>query len=136
MFHFMTITRALADENRVRILAALRERDLCVCQVTGLLDLAPSTTSKHLNILRQARLIEGTRRGKWVYYRAVDPMTASKPVREALRFVFDGLKDSPELKADEERLHKILAAGLDVCGIEEHSPFIHSLAPDVEETQA
>ena len=69
MFDFPTTCRALADENRIRILMALRGRQLCVCQVTAFLDLAPSTTSKHLSILRQARLIESNKQGRWVYYR-------------------------------------------------------------------
>ena len=40
MFDFLTTCRALADENRIRILMALRGRQLCVCQVTAFLDLA------------------------------------------------------------------------------------------------
>lgn len=140
MFHFMTVVRALTDENRVRILAALRGRELCVCQVTGLLDLAPSTTSKHLSVLRQARLIESRRRGKWVYYRTAESQAAPPHVREALHFVFESLKDSPELAADRQRLQLILqaadCAGCDTEAAEErHSPFIHSLVPDAEEPQ-
>ncbi len=72
MFDFMTIVRALADDSRVRILMALRRRELCVCQVTGLLDLAPSSTSRHLSILRQAKLITSRKKGKWVYYSLPD----------------------------------------------------------------
>lgn len=137
MFHFMTVVRALTDENRIRILAALRGRELCVCQVTGLLDLAPSTTSKHLSILRQARLIEGRRRGKWVHYRTADSDSAPIYVREALHFVFESLQNSPEFAADEQRLKLILQSGDCAEELEEerHSPFIHSLVPDAEETQ-
>lgn len=62
MFDFLTTCRALADENRIRILMALRGRQLCVCQVTAFLDLAPSTTSKHLSILRQAASSKATNR--------------------------------------------------------------------------
>ena len=39
MFDFLTITKALTDENRLRILMALRDREKCVCHLTGLLDL-------------------------------------------------------------------------------------------------
>lgn len=46
--------KALADENRLRILCALREGELCVCEVIALLELAPSTVSKHLSVLRAA----------------------------------------------------------------------------------
>ena len=46
MFSFMAITRALSDQNRVRTLMALRDLELCVCQIIELLELAPSTVSK------------------------------------------------------------------------------------------
>jgi DNA-binding transcriptional ArsR family regulator len=45
---FMALTKALADENRIRIFLALKDQELCVCQITELMGLAPSTTSKHL----------------------------------------------------------------------------------------
>jgi DNA-binding transcriptional ArsR family regulator len=63
------VLHALADENRLRALAALRRGELCVCQLIALLDLAPSTVSKHLSILRSARLVDGRKDGRWMYYR-------------------------------------------------------------------
>jgi len=54
MREFMKVTKALADPNRVRMLLALREQELCACQITELFGLAPSTMSKHLSILYQA----------------------------------------------------------------------------------
>ena len=65
----LAITRALADENRVRALLVLDGRELCVCQLIEFLGLAPSTVSKHMTILRQARLIEGRKKGRWMNYR-------------------------------------------------------------------
>ncbi len=55
MWDFMSITKALADENRVRMLLALQKQELCVCQIIELVKLAPSTVSKHMSILRAAR---------------------------------------------------------------------------------
>ncbi len=57
MREFMNLSKALADANRVRIVLALRGRELCGCQLTELFGLAPSTMSKHLAILYQARLV-------------------------------------------------------------------------------
>ena len=68
MREFMNITKALADENRVRTLLALRKGELCVCQITELFGLAPSTVSKHLSILFQAGLVESRKEGRWIYY--------------------------------------------------------------------
>lgn len=107
MLDFLNITRALSDENRIRILLALREQDLCVCQVTAFLDLAPSTTSKHLSLLRQARLIESRKRGKWVYYHlAAD--SASPLVKSALAWAVENLTDDHVILKDRERMKKIL----------------------------
>ena len=69
MREFMNITKALADETRVRMLMALRGGELCVCQITELFGLAPSTVSKHLSILFQAGLVESRKADRWVYYR-------------------------------------------------------------------
>ena len=70
MFQFMTLTKAMADENRVRILMALRTVDeLCVCHINELLGLAPSTVSKHLFLLRNSRLLTARKEGRWIYYR-------------------------------------------------------------------
>ncbi len=66
---FMAVVKALGDENRVRVLMALRARELCVCEIIELLGLAPSTVSKHLSILFQAGLVESRKEGRWVYYR-------------------------------------------------------------------
>ena len=70
MREIMTIVKALADENRVRALMALRAGELCVCQIIELLQLAPSTVSKHMTVLKQARLVESRKQGRWTYYQA------------------------------------------------------------------
>ena len=64
--------KALGDENRLRIFMMLRHGELCVCQIIEMLELAPSTVSKHLSILKQARLIESRKNGRWIYYRLAD----------------------------------------------------------------
>ena len=63
MREFMKITKALADENRVRALLALRRGELCVCQITELFGLTASTVSKQLSILYQAGLVDS--RWRW-----------------------------------------------------------------------
>lgn len=136
MFDFMTTARALADENRIRILMALREREMCVCQVTGFLDLSPSTTSKHLSILRQARLIASRKKGKWVYYRLADDPSSSGMVREALAWVSSSVGDSPLIREDASRIEAILERerqlrdGMDTDADNFHSLEIHSLSDE------
>ena len=107
MREFMAITKALSDLSRVRILLALRCRELCVCQITELFGFAPSTMSKHLSILHQGGLIASRKEERWVYYRLPDE-TAPVKVREALDWVEKSLGKSGEAIADAKRLKAIL----------------------------
>lgn len=72
MRKILNITKALADENRVRALMMLQNGEMCVCNIIDMLNLAPSTVSKHMSILKQAELVETRREGKWTYYRLAD----------------------------------------------------------------
>src|SRR5438874_5530757 len=103
----MNITRALADEKRVRTLLALRSGELCVCQITELFGLAPSTVSKHLSVLYQARLVESRKDGRWIYYK-LPRNGAPSAVREALRWVKGALANDPRVVADSRKLKRIL----------------------------
>jgi len=107
MREFMAITRALSDPSRVRILLALRRRELCVCQITELFGFAPSTMSKHLSILHQAGLIRSRKTERWVYYRLPD-RSVPVAVREALDWVRKSLAKSDEVKTDARKLKQIL----------------------------
>src|SRR6266568_7024642 len=99
----MNITKALADENRVRALLALRGGELCVCQITELFGLAPSTISKHLSILYQAGLVESRKEGRWIYYQ-LPANGAPTVVREALNWINRGLADDPQAQEDHKQL--------------------------------
>ncbi len=68
MKEFTKIFKALSDPNRVRILKLLQQKSLCVCEITGILDISTSTVSAHLAILRDAGFISDTKDGKWVNY--------------------------------------------------------------------
>jgi ArsR family transcriptional regulator, arsenate/arsenite/antimonite-responsive transcriptional repressor len=111
MREFMAITKALSDPGRVRILLALRRRELCVCQITELLGFAPSTMSKHLSILHHAGLIQSRKTERWVHYRLPDkPVPAA--VRQALDWVRKSLAKTDAANADIRRLDKILEMNL------------------------
>jgi ArsR family transcriptional regulator, arsenate/arsenite/antimonite-responsive transcriptional repressor len=69
---FETVAKAVADPSRVRILKLLEGGQLCVCQITAVLELAPATVSKHLTALKIAGLVQQRREGKWVYYRLAE----------------------------------------------------------------
>jgi ArsR family transcriptional regulator len=64
--------KALADPTRVAIINRLAATDcVCVCDFVAALDLSQPTISHHLKVLRDAGLVEASRRGTWAYYRLV-----------------------------------------------------------------
>ena len=66
--------KAMGDPVRLRLLSLIASHDggeACVCELTGVFDLTGPTISHHLKVLREAGLINGERRGTWVYYRVV-----------------------------------------------------------------
>ena len=76
----IVVLKAMGHPVRLRVLAMLRGGELCVCQMTALLDLATSTVSAHLSDLKKAGLVSERKDGRWVFYRLVDeeaPILAS-----------------------------------------------------------
>lgn len=104
----MAVARALSDENRVRMLLALRAGELCVCQITELFGLAPSTTSKHLSLLYDAQLVDSRKSGRWMYYKLPNS-AAPAGVREAVRWAEKTLREDPRVAEDARRLKEIIA---------------------------
>lgn len=107
MRRFLNITRALADESRVRALLALRAGELCVCQLIDLLELAPSTVSRHMSLLVQAELVVGRREGRWRYYRLPGDGEAAPDVHATLAWLEATAGRSPTARADLMRLKEI-----------------------------
>ncbi|MEU1388542.1 MULTISPECIES: metalloregulator ArsR/SmtB family transcription factor [unclassified Nonomuraea] len=88
-----TLLKAVADPVRLRLLSMIGSHaggEACVCDLTGVFDLTAPTISHHLKVLRTAGLIDGERRGTWVYYRII-PETVNRlgalfaPVEPAAR---------------------------------------------------
>jgi len=107
MRELMNITKALADQNRIRVLLALRGGELCACQITELFGLAPSTMSKHLSLLYQAGLVESRKEGRWIYFQLPNG-SASATVKEALNWVTRAAEEEPRIQEDTRTLKKIM----------------------------
>lgn len=112
MTQYLSITKALSDSNRVRLLCALRGGELCVCQLIELLGLAPSTVSKHLSILNQANLVQNRKQGRWVHYRLPDAPDDSVAARLTAE-TFEALAHAPQILDDATRLTEIRSANLE-----------------------
>ena len=107
MDELLSVAAALSDRNRVRALMALRNGELCVCQITALLRLAPSTVSNHMSILRSAGLVLGRKRGRWMHYRRC-PGTAPASIRKAYSLLDSTLARDAAVRRDARDLERIL----------------------------
>jgi ArsR family transcriptional regulator, arsenate/arsenite/antimonite-responsive transcriptional repressor len=103
------VYRALSDETRLRILALLRDGEVCVCHIHGGLDLPQPTISRHLAYLRRSGLVHARRDGIWMHYRLAQP--ASPVVREVLQTALHALTHAAVTRTDARRLRQQLAAG-------------------------
>ncbi|MCE9584501.1 MAG: metalloregulator ArsR/SmtB family transcription factor [Planctomycetes bacterium] len=109
---FLDITKALSDETRVRALLSLRGGELCLCQVIEFLGLAPSTVSKHMDLLHRAGLVERRKEGRWQYFRLAGK-ESSREARGALRWALEALRGERSLKDDERVLSGVRKKGLE-----------------------
>lgn len=90
--------KLLSDENRLRILMLLGKRELCVCQLMGVLGVSQPLVSRNLSLLSSAGLLKERKDGKLSFYsmRRDLPRTADRVLR-ALR---DDLRENPVFLED------------------------------------
>ena len=110
MNEFLAIAKALADEGRVRALMALSEGELCLCEIVEVLELSPSTVSKHMSVLQQAGLVARRKEGRWRYYRLAGD-EAPQVVRDALGWTFASLEREGAVAGDRETLARVRRSG-------------------------
>ncbi len=108
-------TKALADGNRLRVVAALAEHpELCVCQLTEMLQLAMPTVSRHMSVLQRARLVDSRRDGRWIFYRLSETFP---PL--LLQWIRNALANSAQIAGDRTHLETIVACDLqDLCRVQ------------------
>jgi len=107
MRELVDVMKALSDPGRVKVLKMLEAREMCACEIIGLLGLAQPTVSRHLKVLADAGLIKGRKVGSWVHYRLPsDSDTGSgSPYARAMLAALPGwLEDDPGIKAMRQAL--------------------------------
>lgn len=108
MRNALRVTKAVSDLQRLRILMMLQPGELCVCQIVEVLELAPSTVSKHLSILNDARLVDSRKEGRWMYYRLPEGADGVF-VRPVLRWLNETLKNDATTAQDARKLKSVVA---------------------------
>lgn len=63
------IFKALSEESRLRILALLLDKEMCVCEIEACLKMTQSNASRHLTALRNCGVLESYKQAQWAYFR-------------------------------------------------------------------
>ncbi len=92
--------KTLSAPTRLRIILLLLRRDLCVCELTFILEMSQSRVSHQLRILRDAGLVEDKRDGKWMIY------GISQDIKDTLRPLLE-LLGGEKKKRSRERLEDL-----------------------------
>lgn len=96
--------KAISDPNRLRILMMLEAKPLCVCEITFVLNLAISTVSKHLSILKDAGFIHDKKDGKWVNYELQQGHNTMED--DLMEFIRKWMPDDEILRIDRNQIEK------------------------------
>ena len=120
--------KALAHPVRLRILSLLRGGELCVCQLTEVVGLAPSTVSEHLTLLRRAGAVVERKEGKWVFY-ALKRGAAMESLCQAL---WPQLEQDEVIKEDDLRCAKVRNTPLVIICSPDTRTAKRGLMPDPE----
>ncbi|MEW6199818.1 MAG: metalloregulator ArsR/SmtB family transcription factor [Planctomycetota bacterium] len=105
--------KALADETRLRILSLLSSGELCVCEMTKVLDIGQPKASRHLAVLRQAELVVDRREGMWMYYSLAEPRSETQ--RSIVAWLESVRRELPQAAADMDALKRLQRSG-GLCG--------------------
>ena len=105
--------KALADETRLRILSLLSGGELCVCEITKVLDIGQPKASRHLAVLRQAELVVDRREGMWMYYSLAEPQGETQ--RWIVAWLGSARRELPQAAADLDALRRLQRGG-GLCG--------------------
>ncbi len=72
LYYLAEFFKVFGDSTRIKILCALFEEEMCVCDISALLNISQSAISHQLKILRQSKLVKYRKEGKVVYYSMAD----------------------------------------------------------------
>ena len=108
MRELVRVSKALADETRIRMLKLLLEKDICVCEMHEIFPISHSQVSRNLKMLMDAGFLKRWREGKRVIYEA-DRDNSNRYCRALLDVLADSFNDSEAVSSDRERLRQVIA---------------------------
>jgi ArsR family transcriptional regulator, arsenate/arsenite/antimonite-responsive transcriptional repressor len=110
MKNTLSLFKALSDQNRLRVVAALLStHEICACQFKELLKITGATVSRHLALLIQAGLVDSRKDGRWVYYR----LRRDRPnIKALIPWLEQEIGNATVVKADRLMLDEVTSCEL------------------------
>ncbi|MFC2016193.1 ArsR/SmtB family transcription factor [Chloroflexota bacterium] len=109
MREFVRVSKALSDENRLRMLKLLMEKDICVCEMQEILSISHSQVSRNLKTLMDAGFLKRWHDGKCVVYEA-DRTNSNKHCKVLIDVLADSFNYNEGVLRDREKLQEVIAA--------------------------
>ncbi|AWW25189.1 ArsR/SmtB family transcription factor [Acetobacterium carbinolicum] len=100
MKSLINIFKVLSDETRLRIILLLTQSELCVCELSYILDVSQPNVSKNLAKLKELSLVTSQRKEKYIFYQLRND---NMILTHILNDILDNLEDYPQLVTDQNR---------------------------------
>jgi len=112
--------QAFCHRMRVRILHLLAQGEMCVCQIVEILQAPQPKVSRHLAVLKKAKLVTVRREGQWIYY-SLAPVQS--PFQQKLvECATNCVHEVTEIREDEQRLEAMRSLDSGCCLLPEAQP--------------
>jgi len=105
----VSLFKALGEENRLRIINLLLDKQLCVCEIESILSLTQTNVSRHLSKLKSENIVTSFKDAQWIYYK-INPIFLKE--NEALvEYLKDNFKTNQVFIDDSEKYKKLKDSG-------------------------
>lgn len=100
MKQLINIFKILSDETRLRMIILLAQKELCVCELSDILDVSQPNISKNLSKLKESNLVISKRKEKFIFYQLKND---NQILTQIVKDISDNLDDYPQLVLDQSR---------------------------------
>ncbi|MEL7655707.1 MAG: metalloregulator ArsR/SmtB family transcription factor [Bacillota bacterium] len=100
--------KALGDKTRLRIISLIRNQELCVCDLTEVLEISQPGVSQHMRRLRQSGLVKERRGGQWTYYSLNDENPFMEIILPLIPVIQEDEKRLQEFREGKEKARRML----------------------------
>lgn len=101
MDKLVNIFKIFSDETRLRIIVLLAQQELCVCELSGILDVSQPKVSKGLSKLRDMSLVIDKRKDKYVFYKLKPDNVI---LTDTVKNIINNINNYPQLMIDKSKL--------------------------------